>query len=284
MSQTRTVFVKDDGNELWLAPFVTSNWLDDGEKVAIKNAPTHFGTVSYTLTSSIRNGKIQAEIECPSRSRPEIINLRLRHPQREKLMLQSGPSHVRPRLIHPVQHQPSGSFESSIFSCFQLIKSFRILLLYFDNELRESLANWKNHPLGSSTRFSNLPGIRTLSRNHHFVLWENPEAIAATYDLIKDFESFHNGSDGKPAIKVVRGRARKSISPATARDCSAPSLTILLMSFSLHGSLSEKPQHEAHSFHSSPGWSATEGTPEGSIHCLSRNVLQVLLGGGLLAE
>lgn len=81
LSQTRTVFVKDDGNELWLAPFVTSNWLDDGEKVAIKNAPTHFGTVSYTLTSSIRNGKIQAEIECPSRSRPEIINLRLRHPE-----------------------------------------------------------------------------------------------------------------------------------------------------------------------------------------------------------
>lgn len=37
--------------------------------------------------------------------------------------------------------------------------------------------------------------------------WENPGRIAATYDLIKDFESLHNGSDGKPAIKVVMGQS-----------------------------------------------------------------------------
>lgn len=81
LSQTRTLFVKDQGNELWLAPFVTTNWLQDGMKVSVKNAPTHFGQVSYTLTSSINQGTIQAEIECPQRSQPEVILLRLRHPK-----------------------------------------------------------------------------------------------------------------------------------------------------------------------------------------------------------
>ena len=41
--QTRTMFVQERGSELWLAPFVTSNWLRDGQRVSVKNAPTLFG-------------------------------------------------------------------------------------------------------------------------------------------------------------------------------------------------------------------------------------------------
>ena len=37
------------GDELWLAPFVTNNWLKDGMTIAVRNAPTKFGKINYTL-------------------------------------------------------------------------------------------------------------------------------------------------------------------------------------------------------------------------------------------
>ncbi len=79
--QTRTMFVTERGDELWLAPFLPSSWLDDGKTVSVKNAPTAFGPVSYTITSSAAQGHIDAVVEPPTRSAPKRIALRVRHPQ-----------------------------------------------------------------------------------------------------------------------------------------------------------------------------------------------------------
>jgi len=79
--QTRTMYVMERGNELWLAPFVPNYWLDDGETVAVRNAPTKFGPVSYRITSAIGKGWIEAEINPPTRTQPEATVIRLRHPQ-----------------------------------------------------------------------------------------------------------------------------------------------------------------------------------------------------------
>jgi multiple sugar transport system permease protein len=38
-------------------------------------------------------------------------------------------------------------------------------------------------------------------------LWEQPGRIAAAAELFKDFESLHDGSDGKPHIKVIMGQS-----------------------------------------------------------------------------
>ena len=56
LCQTRTMFVSERGDELWLAPFVTNHWLKDGMKVAVRNAPTRFGKVGYTITSNVGQG------------------------------------------------------------------------------------------------------------------------------------------------------------------------------------------------------------------------------------
>jgi hypothetical protein len=79
--QTRTMYVMERGNELWLAPFVPNYWLDDGETVAVRNAPTKFGAVSYRITPAIGKGWIEAEINPPTRTQPEATVIRLRHPQ-----------------------------------------------------------------------------------------------------------------------------------------------------------------------------------------------------------
>ncbi|MCC6820464.1 MAG: NPCBM/NEW2 domain-containing protein [Verrucomicrobia subdivision 3 bacterium] len=85
LHQTREMLVQERGDELWLAPLITSNWLKDGLSVAVTNAPTRFGRVSYHLTSRAQSGAIEARIEPPTRSTPKAIVLRLRHPEGKRL-------------------------------------------------------------------------------------------------------------------------------------------------------------------------------------------------------
>jgi hypothetical protein len=81
LGQTRTMLVMERGDALWLAPFVTNNWLGDGMVVAVAQAPTRFGPVAYRITSHVAEGYIEAEITPPSRRAPKEIVVRLRHPQ-----------------------------------------------------------------------------------------------------------------------------------------------------------------------------------------------------------
>jgi len=78
--QSRMMLVQERGGELWLAPFVTSNWLRDGMVVAARNAPTLFGRVSFRIESHVSEGHIDATIDVPERSRPTAVVIRLRHP------------------------------------------------------------------------------------------------------------------------------------------------------------------------------------------------------------
>lgn len=85
LHQSRLMMVMERGQELWLAPFVTSNWMQDGQRVAIRNAPTHFGPVSYQISSSAHSGYIDATIEPPTRSVPAAICIRMRHPEGKRI-------------------------------------------------------------------------------------------------------------------------------------------------------------------------------------------------------
>jgi hypothetical protein len=85
LTQTRIMLVMERGDQLWLAPFVTNHWMRDGMAVAVRNAPTKFGKVSYRITSAISKGYIEAVIEPPTRSFPETLVLRLRHPEGKQI-------------------------------------------------------------------------------------------------------------------------------------------------------------------------------------------------------
>ena len=56
------MLLTERGQELWLAPFVTDNWLKDGMVVAVANAPTRFGPAGYRITSHVNDGYIEAKI------------------------------------------------------------------------------------------------------------------------------------------------------------------------------------------------------------------------------
>jgi len=81
LEMTRTMLLMERGDELWLTPFVTGNWLKHGMTISVSNAPTTFGPVSYQLRSGVDDGRIEATIEPPGRIRPQAVVLRVRHPE-----------------------------------------------------------------------------------------------------------------------------------------------------------------------------------------------------------
>jgi hypothetical protein len=81
MENFRNLLVWEDGRTLWLARATPRAWLEHGRKIAVKNAPTHFGTVAYEIVSDVDNGKITATVEMPTRKPPASVVLRLRHPK-----------------------------------------------------------------------------------------------------------------------------------------------------------------------------------------------------------
>jgi hypothetical protein len=80
LSNFRKMLVMEVGQTLWLARGTPRAWLKQGKRVSVRNAPTHFGTVSYEIVSDVDNGRITAKIKMPFRNPPKALRLRLRHP------------------------------------------------------------------------------------------------------------------------------------------------------------------------------------------------------------
>jgi len=76
----RLMFVREAGPNLYLGQAIPRYWLSHGQRVAIRNAPSNFGVLSFTLESQSDEGQIKALVEAPQRNAPERIFLRLRHP------------------------------------------------------------------------------------------------------------------------------------------------------------------------------------------------------------
>ena len=76
----RNMLLTEDKEVLWIAKGTPRAWLEQGETIAVTDAPTAFGDLSYTIASDVDNNRITAAIDVPSRGEIAQINLRLRHP------------------------------------------------------------------------------------------------------------------------------------------------------------------------------------------------------------
>ncbi|MBM4030988.1 MAG: hypothetical protein FJ291_04290 [Planctomycetes bacterium] len=81
LERLRMLLVMEEAENLWLARATPRAWLEQGKRIAVKNAPTHFGPVDYELVSDAANGRIAATVKLPSRTPPKAVLLRLRHPK-----------------------------------------------------------------------------------------------------------------------------------------------------------------------------------------------------------
>ena len=93
LERFRNLLAMEIGDTLWLARGTPRAWLEQGKKISVKNAPTHFGTLAYEIVSDVDNGKISATVEMPahnashsdaggpSRKAAKEVVLRFRHPK-----------------------------------------------------------------------------------------------------------------------------------------------------------------------------------------------------------
>jgi hypothetical protein len=81
LERFRMMLVMEEGRNLWLARATPRAWLEQGKKISVKHAPTHFGQLAYEITSDVDAGRIVATIEMPTRTPPQAVLLRLRHPK-----------------------------------------------------------------------------------------------------------------------------------------------------------------------------------------------------------
>jgi hypothetical protein len=81
MENFRDLLAMEDGQSLWIARATPRVWLEQGKRIAVRNAPTYFGPLAYEIVSDVDHGTITATIEIPSRNTPKSILVRLRHPK-----------------------------------------------------------------------------------------------------------------------------------------------------------------------------------------------------------
>ena len=81
LERFRDMLVMEEGESLWLARATPRAWLEQGKKISVKNAPTHFGTASYEIVSDVDNGKITRRSRCRRAIRRKTVVLRFRHPK-----------------------------------------------------------------------------------------------------------------------------------------------------------------------------------------------------------
>ncbi|MBI5383536.1 MAG: hypothetical protein HZA90_02485 [Verrucomicrobia bacterium] len=81
LERFRGLLVWEDGPNLWLARGTPRAWLEQGQRISVKNAPTHFGPVDFEIVSDVDHGRIKATLKMPSRHPATPVWLRLRHPR-----------------------------------------------------------------------------------------------------------------------------------------------------------------------------------------------------------
>jgi hypothetical protein len=81
LERFRHLLVTERGEVLWIARATPRAWLEQGKRICVGKAPTHFGTLDYEILSDADHGRISATVNIPSRRPPGTVLLRLRHPQ-----------------------------------------------------------------------------------------------------------------------------------------------------------------------------------------------------------
>ncbi len=78
----RDLLAFEDRARLLVAPGVPRDWLLDGQTVGVRDLPTSFGRLTYTLTSHVARGEISAEVTAPAGT-PVVMFFR--HPDHRAL-------------------------------------------------------------------------------------------------------------------------------------------------------------------------------------------------------
>lgn len=80
----RNMLVREDGDSLWLGQAIPRDWLAPGKRVAVNDAPTTFGPVSYAIEPN-SDGSMNVKLSPSTRQSPKEILLRVREPNQRRI-------------------------------------------------------------------------------------------------------------------------------------------------------------------------------------------------------
>lgn len=109
MTRWMLVFEDPMSETVWLGRATPEKWLEDGNTISVKDAPTRWGRLGFTIVSHLSQRKIVATVDLPS-AFPAIAKVRLRAPG--NLLLKSVRVNSKPWAEFNAQEQaitiPSG--------------------------------------------------------------------------------------------------------------------------------------------------------------------------------
>jgi len=76
----RAMLVREDGRTLRLTSGAPKEWFADGKRIAVRDAQTFFGEMSFEVRSHLGEGRIEATVVAPRRTPAEKIVVRFAHP------------------------------------------------------------------------------------------------------------------------------------------------------------------------------------------------------------
>lgn len=79
------VFEEPSADVVWLAKGTPRAWLEEGKTIAVSNAPTRWGSLSFSLRSHLQAGAVEARMAWESGTPDTVVKLRLRVPEGHRI-------------------------------------------------------------------------------------------------------------------------------------------------------------------------------------------------------
>lgn len=84
LMQTRWMLYMEHGQTLKLLPGIPRIWMENGKCIELNRVGSYFGPISLKVESNLKQGRIEAKVECFSERQPKYLELRLPHPEGRK--------------------------------------------------------------------------------------------------------------------------------------------------------------------------------------------------------
>jgi len=81
----RMMLLHEQGRDLVIGKAIPRGWLAAGKRIDVRNAPTHFGPVSFTIEAAADGQRIDCSLRPPTDRPPQSIRLHMRHPSKKPI-------------------------------------------------------------------------------------------------------------------------------------------------------------------------------------------------------
>lgn len=90
LMQTRWMLWHEQGDRLDLLSMIPRIWLSDTKTIRLDNVASHFGPISLDVQSDLSHSRIDAEVTLDRRRGPQLVSLRLPHPDGQRAIACEG--------------------------------------------------------------------------------------------------------------------------------------------------------------------------------------------------